>query len=75
MSRTRTSAMMCNYKLALTLYKTFNYQFPIDECLLPNINKLVNSRQLMFKKPKTNNLTKVLNVLCNRFNPLNIHIP
>jgi hypothetical protein len=49
-----TPEMMCNYKLALTLHKTFNNQYSCDEWLYINFNQLVNSKKLMFKTSNTN---------------------
>ena len=48
MSDRATPEMMCNYKLALSLYKTMNNQFPETEWTHLNFNQILTSRQSMF---------------------------
>ena len=67
--------MYCNYKLSLSLYKTFNYQLPDVEWIHLNFNQMTMSRQTKFHVNKTNLHVIGMNALCNRFHYLNDKIP
>ena len=59
------------YKLALQLYRTFNYKCPTNDWLSINFNSVLTSRQNKFSINKTNRLKVGMNILSNRFNTLN----
>ena len=75
MTNRATPEMLCNYKLALQLYKTYNQQMPTDEWLHLNFNQIITSRQTLFMTSKNNNLKVGMNCLTNRFQHLNGKIP
>jgi hypothetical protein len=70
-----TPEMYCNYKLSLSLYKTFNDQLPSAEWIHLNFNQMNMSRQTKFHMTRTNNRRIGMNALCNRFHYLNDKIP
>ena len=70
-----TPQMYCNYKLSLSLYKTFNNQFPNSEWIHLNVNQMNMSRQTKFHVTRTNSRMIGMNALCNRFYYLNDKIP
>ncbi len=70
-----TPDMICKYKLALSLYKTFNDQLPFNEWVHLNFNQISTSRQLTFITLKNNNKKVGLNSLANRYHSLNGKIP
>jgi hypothetical protein len=70
-----TPDMICKYKLALSLYKTFNDQLPFNEWVHLNFNQRSTSRQLTFITLKNNNKKVGLNSLANRYHSLNGKIP
>jgi hypothetical protein len=57
--------MLCDYKLALQLYKTYNQRLPTDEWLHLKFNQIITSRQTMFMARKDNNLKVGMNCLIN----------
>ena len=75
MTKRATTNMICTYKLALSLYKTFNERLPYSEWLQLNFNQVSTSRQIMFLTHKQNNLKIGLNCLSNRYHHLNGKIP
>ena len=74
-TRRATPDMICKYKLALSLYKTFNDQLPYTEWLHLNFNQINTSRQVMFITQKNNNKKIGMNCLTNRYHYLNGVIP
>ncbi len=75
MSDRATPEMMCNYKLALSLYKTMNNQFPETEWTHLNFNQILTSRQSMFATKRADKSRVGINCLTNRFVHLNNKIP
>ena len=70
-----TPEMMCEYKLALLLYKSFNDRQPEGEWLHLNDNYICTSRQTHFKVKRAH-ISKIgLNCATNRFYHLNDKIP
>jgi hypothetical protein len=67
--------MMCEYKLALLLYKTFNHRQPEGEWLYLNDNFICTSRQSLFKVKRAHHSKIELNRATNRFYQLNDKIP
>ena len=65
----------CNYKISLSLYKTFNNNIPHDEWLNLNFYQTFGSRQCKFHVNLNNKLRVGMNALCNRFHFLNDKIP
>ena len=49
-----TPNQMMHYKLALQLYKTFNYRCPIVDWVSLNFNQIMGSRQTKFSINMTN---------------------
>ncbi len=70
-----TPDMLCNYKLALPLFKIFNGKIPYEEWLFLNIEQQNKSRQTNFMINRNNNLVVGLNKLSNRLVSLNGEIP
>ena len=75
MSKRATPEMLCNYKLSLSLYKTFNNACPYDEWIFLNFDQICTSRQLMFMTKRANKSRVGMNCLTNRFFHLNNRIP
>jgi hypothetical protein len=63
--------MLCNYKLSLSLYKTFNNSCPYDEWIDLNFDQICTSRQLIFMTNRANKSCVGMNSLTNRFFHLN----
>ena len=57
---------ICNYKLTLQLYKTFNNQIPLIDWVNINLNNILKSRTTTFSNNKTNQLKVGMNVLSNQ---------
>ena len=74
-TRRATPDMICKYKLALSLNKTFNDQLPYNEWLHLNFNQIITSRHVMFITLKNNNKKVGINCLANRYHCLNGIIP
>ena len=70
-----TPEMMCNYKLALSLYKTFNDQLPYSEWLHLNFDQVNTTRQVTFITQRKNKKKIGMNCLTNRYHYLNNKIP
>ena len=66
-----TPDKLMSYKLALQLYRTFNYKCPTNDWLSINFNSVLTSRQNKFSINKTNRLKVGMNILSNQFNTLN----
>ena len=66
-----TPEKLMTYKLALQLYRTFNYQTPIQDWLNINYNSVLTSRQTRFGINKSCRLKIGMNMVSNRFNYLN----
>ena len=70
-----TPDQMMRYRLALSLYRLYNFEFNSVEFAILNFNQVFTSRQTKFKTNK-NNRTKVgLNSLANRLHTINDQIP
>ena len=61
-----TPNQMMDYKLALQLYKTFNYRCPIVDWVSLNFNQIMGSRQTKFSINMTNRKKVGMNALSNR---------
>ena len=70
-----TPEMICEYKMALLLYKTFNDRQPEGEWLNLNDNFICTSRQSLFKVKRAHHSKTGLNCATNRFHYLNDKIP
>ena len=75
MTKRATPEMYCNYKLSLSLYKTFNNRLPYLEWINLNFEQVTMARQTKFHVNKSNSRTISMNALCNRFHYLNDKIP
>ena len=58
-----TPNQMMDYKLALQLYKTFNYRCPIVDWVSLNFNQIMGSRQTKFSIYMTNRKKVGMNAL------------
>jgi hypothetical protein len=74
-TKTATPAKICNDKLGLQQYKTFNECFPKVERMCLNYNQTNLSHQTKFNKIRNNILHVSMNALTNRFHFLNGKIP
>ena len=70
-----TPTQICNYKLALQLYKTFNLKQPSLDWLSLNENICTSSRQTLFETISASNTKIGNNFLSNRFKTLNKLLP
>ena len=75
MSKRATPEMLCDYKLALSLYKTFNLKTPVDEWIHLNFNQMCTSRETMFLTNRAHNSRVGMNCMTNRYFHLNNRIP
>jgi hypothetical protein len=75
LTKRATPGMLCNYILALALYKTFNYQIPLNEGLSLNFSQIDTSKQTTFMTARFNNSKIGMNCLTNCFHHLNGKIP
>ena len=66
-----TPSQMCNYKLALLLYKLINCEIPYLDWLDVNFQQTFNSRQCNFSFFSINNYRVGCNSICNRLRVLN----
>ena len=66
-----TPDKLMSFKLALQLYRTFNYKCPTNDWLSINFNSVRTSRQNKLSINKTNRLKVGMKILLNRFNTLN----
>ena len=66
-----TPSQMCNYKLALLLYKLINCEIPYLGWLDVNFQQTFNSRQCNFSFFSINNYRVGCNSICNRLRVLN----
>ena len=58
-----TPDKLMSFKLALQLYRTFNYKCPTNDWLSINFNSVLTSRQNKFSINKTNRLKVGMNIL------------
>ena len=66
-----TPDKLSNYKLALQLYKTYNYHLPHQDWVNLNLQNILTTRQKYFLTHKSNILKIGMNCISNRFNYLN----
>ena len=66
-----TPNQMMTYKLALQLYKTFNYRCPTMDWVSLNFNQIMGTRQKKFSINMTNSKKVGMNALSNRLWYLN----
>ena len=75
MPKRATPEILCNFKLWLSLYKTFNNECPYDEWISLNFDQICTSRQLMFTTNRANKSSVRMNCLTNRYFHMNNKIP
>ena len=70
-----TPDQMMLYKLELSLFRLYNYEFNNVEFTILNFNQIFSSRQTKFKTNKSNRTKIGLNSLANRLHSINDKIP
>ena len=61
-----TPDQIMDYKMALQLYKTYNYMTPIIDWTNLNFNQILGTRQMNFATNKTNRKKVGMNSFSNR---------
>jgi hypothetical protein len=70
-----TPSLVCDYKMAFLLDRTFTDKLPEDEWLHLNENFINTSRHTLFKVKRAHNCKIALNCATNRLHLLNDKIP